>query len=158
LAMCGARDGTGVRVNAVNPGVTVTNLTAVRGWTSRVRRVPHAIERDASLGRPGCPEEIAEPILFLARSGVLDDWRDGADRRRPSSDVSEIGVTSGRSRTLPTRLPARGLRPSTNTSLSRSASVRTAVNPPALNAGPDRRGDARAAAGIAARPCAVPRR
>jgi NAD(P)-dependent dehydrogenase (short-subunit alcohol dehydrogenase family) len=55
----------GVRVNAVNPGVVVTELHTV---TAAVPDYPAFLERSRSthpLGRPGQPEEIAATILFL---------------------------------------------------------------------------------------------
>ena len=55
----------GVRVNAVNPGVVVTELHTVTG---AVPDYPAFLERSRSthpLGRPGQPEEIAATILFL---------------------------------------------------------------------------------------------
>ena len=55
----------GVRVNAVNPGVVVTELHTV---TSAVADYPAFLERAKAthpLGRPGQPEEIAATILFL---------------------------------------------------------------------------------------------
>lgn len=56
----------GVRVNAVNPGVVVTNLHR-RGGMDETRYeafLSHAKETHP-LGRPGRPEEIAELIAFL---------------------------------------------------------------------------------------------
>lgn len=57
----------GVRVNAVNPGVTVTNLHR-RGGMGETQYAAF-LERSKEthpLGRPGQPQEIAELILFLA--------------------------------------------------------------------------------------------
>lgn len=56
----------GVRVNAVNPGVVVTNLHR-RGGMDETRYaafLDHAKETHP-LGRPGTPEEIADLIAFL---------------------------------------------------------------------------------------------
>lgn len=56
-----------VRVNSVNPGVTVTELQK-RGGLSNEAYV-NFLERSKTthaLGRPGCPDEIAEAIAFLA--------------------------------------------------------------------------------------------
>ena len=57
----------GVRVNAVNPGVTVTNLHRRSGMDDA--RYEAFLERSKEthpLGRPGQPEDIAALILFLA--------------------------------------------------------------------------------------------
>jgi NAD(P)-dependent dehydrogenase (short-subunit alcohol dehydrogenase family) len=57
----------GVRVNAVNPGVTVTNLHRRSGMDDA--RYASFLERSKDthpLGRPGQPEEVAALILFLA--------------------------------------------------------------------------------------------
>ena len=57
----------GVRVNAVNPGVTVTNLHRRSGMDDT--QYAAFLERSKTthpLGRPGRPVDIAETILFLA--------------------------------------------------------------------------------------------
>lgn len=57
----------GVRVNAVNPGVTVTNLHRRSGMDEA--QYAAFLERSKTthpLGRPGRPEDSAEMILFLA--------------------------------------------------------------------------------------------
>ncbi len=57
----------GVRVNAVNPGVTVTNLHRRGGMDEE--RYAAFLERSKEthpLGRPGDPAEVAALILFLA--------------------------------------------------------------------------------------------
>jgi NAD(P)-dependent dehydrogenase (short-subunit alcohol dehydrogenase family) len=57
----------GVRVNAVNPGVTVTNLHRRSGMDET--QYAAFLERAKTthpLGRPGDPDDIAELIVFLA--------------------------------------------------------------------------------------------
>ncbi|MBI3493085.1 MAG: glucose 1-dehydrogenase [Acidobacteria bacterium] len=57
----------GVRVNAVNPGVTVTNLHRRSGMGEA--QYAAFLERSKEthpLGRPGEPDEVAELVLFLA--------------------------------------------------------------------------------------------
>jgi len=57
----------GVRVNAVNPGVTVTNLHRRSGMDDA--QYAAFLERSKTthpLGRPGQPTDIAEMIVFLA--------------------------------------------------------------------------------------------
>lgn len=57
----------GVRVNAVNPGVVISNLHRRSGMPEA--EYAAFLERSKSshpLGRPGEPDEIAELILFLA--------------------------------------------------------------------------------------------
>ncbi len=78
LTRCAALDlaPMGVRVNAVNPGVVVTELHTVTG---AVADYPAFLERSKSthpLGRPGQPEEIAATILFLMSDEA--DWITGA--------------------------------------------------------------------------------
>jgi NAD(P)-dependent dehydrogenase (short-subunit alcohol dehydrogenase family) len=67
----------GVRINAVNPGVTITNLHRRGGMDDE--QYSAFLQRSKEthpLGRPGEPQEIAELIAFLAsdRSG----WMTGA--------------------------------------------------------------------------------
>jgi NAD(P)-dependent dehydrogenase (short-subunit alcohol dehydrogenase family) len=51
----------GIRVNAVAPGLILTDIHASGGEPGRAERIAPTVP----LGRPGTPEEIAEPILFL---------------------------------------------------------------------------------------------
>lgn len=69
LTRCAALDLAphGVRVNAVNPGVVVTNLHR-RGGMDEARYAAFLEHSKVThpLGRPGTPEEIAELIVWLA--------------------------------------------------------------------------------------------
>lgn len=57
----------GVRVNAVNPGVTVTNLHRRAGMgEDQYRAFLERSKETHPLGRPGQADEIADLILFLA--------------------------------------------------------------------------------------------
>ena len=57
----------GVRVNAVNPGVVVTDLHRRAGFTDATYAAfLDRAKETHPLGRPGEPEEIAELIVFLA--------------------------------------------------------------------------------------------
>jgi NAD(P)-dependent dehydrogenase (short-subunit alcohol dehydrogenase family) len=69
LTRCAALElaAVGVRVNAVNPGVTVTNLHRRSGMDDA--QYAAFLERSKTthpLGRPGEPGEVAELIVFLA--------------------------------------------------------------------------------------------
>lgn len=68
LTRCAALDlaPLGVRVNAVNPGVVVTNLHR-RGGMDEARYAAFLAHSKTThpLGRPGTPEEIADLIAFL---------------------------------------------------------------------------------------------
>jgi NAD(P)-dependent dehydrogenase (short-subunit alcohol dehydrogenase family) len=76
LTRCAALDFApkGVRVNAVNPGVVVTNLHRRSGMPEdQYARFLERSKETHPIGRPGQPDEIAELILFLAseRSGWI---------------------------------------------------------------------------------------
>ena len=61
----------GVRVNAVNPGVVVSNLHRRGGMTEENYAAFLARSRETHpLGRPGSAEEIAELCFFLASPGA----------------------------------------------------------------------------------------
>ena len=69
LTRCAALDlaPRGIRVNAVNPGVVVTNLHRRSGMTEDAYEafLEHS-KTTHPLGRPGTPEEIADLIFYLA--------------------------------------------------------------------------------------------
>lgn len=69
LSRCAALDWAphGVRVNCINPGVTVTNLHTRGGMDAeRYAAFLQRAKETHPLGRPGTPEEIAEAVLFVA--------------------------------------------------------------------------------------------
>lgn len=69
LTRCAALDlaAAGVRVNAVNPGVVVTELHRRGGMDeAEYARFLERSRETHPLGRPGEPEEIAEAVLYLA--------------------------------------------------------------------------------------------
>ena len=66
----------GVRVNAVNPGVTVTNLHRRSGMNeSQYAAFLERSKETHPLGRPGQPDDVAELILFLASDSA--SWMTG---------------------------------------------------------------------------------
>jgi NAD(P)-dependent dehydrogenase (short-subunit alcohol dehydrogenase family) len=78
LTRCAALDlaPSGVRVNAVNPGVVVTNLHR-RGGMDEARYAEFLAHSKTThpLGRPGQPEEIADLIAFLV--SPASSWMTG---------------------------------------------------------------------------------
>lgn len=67
----------GVRVNAVNPGVVITNLHKRGGMSEpNYEKFVENAQKTHPLGRAGTPEEIAELILFLASEKA--SWITGA--------------------------------------------------------------------------------
>jgi len=69
LTRCGALEvaSKGVRINAVNPGVVVTNLHKAGGMDeSQYEKFLQHSNSTHPLGRAGSAEEVAELILFLA--------------------------------------------------------------------------------------------
>jgi NAD(P)-dependent dehydrogenase (short-subunit alcohol dehydrogenase family) len=69
LSRCAALDWAphGVRVNCINPGVTVTNLHRRGGMDeTRYAAFLERAKETHPLGRPGTPEEIADAVLFVA--------------------------------------------------------------------------------------------
>ena len=66
----------GVRVNAVNPGVTVTNLHRRGGMDEgQYGTFLNRAKETHPLGRPGQPDEVASLILFLASDNA--GWMTG---------------------------------------------------------------------------------
>ena len=111
LSRCAALDWAphGVRVNCVNPGVTVTNLHRRGGMDeARYAAFLERAKETHPLGRPGTPEEIADAVLFVAseRAGV-DDRRHHRRRRRPASDLPALDASRrGRRCAVPLVVPA----------------------------------------------------
>lgn len=67
----------GVRVNAVNPGVVVTNLHRRGGMSEPdYEKFLENAKNTHPIGRPGSPEEVAELICFLASENA--GWITGA--------------------------------------------------------------------------------
>jgi NAD(P)-dependent dehydrogenase (short-subunit alcohol dehydrogenase family) len=58
--------GTGVRINAICPGLIETGMTRPIFEQARARGSEHKIGQLNPLRRPGAPEEIAQTALFLA--------------------------------------------------------------------------------------------
>ncbi len=75
----------GVRINAVNPGVVVTNLHRTSGMSEDAygKFLDHS-RTTHPIGRVGSPEEVAELILFLAsgRAGWITGGSFGIDGGR----------------------------------------------------------------------------
>ena len=66
----------GVRVNAVNPGVTVTNLHRRSGMDApQYEAFLERSKQTHPLGRPGQPEDVAALVLFLASDAA--GWMTG---------------------------------------------------------------------------------
>jgi NAD(P)-dependent dehydrogenase (short-subunit alcohol dehydrogenase family) len=66
----------GVRVNCVNPGVTITNLHRRGGMDeTQYAAFLQRSKETHPLGRPGQPEEVSAMILFLASDGA--SWMTG---------------------------------------------------------------------------------
>jgi len=78
----------GVRVNAVNPGVVLTNLHRASGFDDEkyAKFLEHS-KTTHPIGRVGTPEEVAELILFLA--SAKSGWTTG----------TTVGIDGGRSQT-----------------------------------------------------------
>ncbi len=67
----------GVRVNAVNPGVVITNLHKRGGMSEEnYQKFVENAKNTHPLGRAGTPEEVAELIMFLASEKAT--WVTGA--------------------------------------------------------------------------------
>lgn len=67
----------GVRVNAVNPGVVITNLHKRGGMTEEAyEKFLDNAKNTHPIGRPGRPEEVAELIYYLASEKAA--WITGA--------------------------------------------------------------------------------
>jgi NAD(P)-dependent dehydrogenase (short-subunit alcohol dehydrogenase family) len=67
----------GVRVNAVNPGVVITNLHKRGGMSEPdYEKFLENAKNTHPIGRPGNPEEVAELIYFLASDKA--GWITGA--------------------------------------------------------------------------------
>jgi NAD(P)-dependent dehydrogenase (short-subunit alcohol dehydrogenase family) len=67
----------GIRVNAVNPGVVITNLHKRGGMSEDdYKKFLENAKNTHPIGRPGNPEEVAELIYFLASDRA--SWITGA--------------------------------------------------------------------------------
>lgn len=60
--------GSGIRVNAISPGSTVTAMTSmvITGDHTATERATEAIAAGSALGRAGVPADIANAVLYLA--------------------------------------------------------------------------------------------
>jgi len=59
-----------IRVNAVNPGLVLTEGTAGLGFDDAENAFRKKFEADAPLGRVGQVSDIAPAVVFLASSGA----------------------------------------------------------------------------------------
>jgi NAD(P)-dependent dehydrogenase (short-subunit alcohol dehydrogenase family) len=68
----------GIRVNAIAPGATVSGMTAyvATGDAGALDEASRRIARNAPLGRPGYPRDIANAALYLASDDA--NWVNGA--------------------------------------------------------------------------------
>ena len=82
----------GVRVNAVNPGVTVSNLHRRGGMAEEAYEAFLVRSRETHpLGRPGQPDEICRrDFLPGVRPGEVDDGRDDPCGRRAAPDLRAV--------------------------------------------------------------------
>ncbi len=90
----------GIRVNAVSPGVTITDMNPFEQATRAAATVP--------IGRPAQPTEIAHAIMWLispaasyvvganllvagGRDGDLNGWRPSQDKSAPKARRTRVG-------------------------------------------------------------------
>ena len=80
-----------MRINAVNPGVVVSNLHRRGGMNEENYEKFLTRSRETHpLGRPGDAAEIADLIFFLASDAAGWITGDDFDRRRPPSDLRPV--------------------------------------------------------------------